>query len=629
MVDALLQIYADAADAPADEYIDEMYARARKELKKRPETAFATLILALVQNHAPEESYLRVVQLLGTICRDRNLPRQALTLAWYTGDVATQRALLHLVPLGDRGRTIARWAEAAREPATRQTLHARAAAELEQAGFLVRSAIQYERSDSHVAARALWSRLAELLDGQAGEEYAAGLARFNLARMSRKAGDDRAAHAATVAAVHRLEAAADHFEAVGQRERAFDCFHVLIAIGVLTGTFEHVLEGSVNAIRILSEDNLRQHALSMYETALASAAESNEHAAAATLAREMTEYARKQGLGRIAARGMQRQAELWEQVAETALGRDAPAELAENALIASLLARAEAGQYGKVGGLYGRLAELDLDRSRCEHYARVKLRYQNVADAALEATPHDARPGEYVAPPDVWHVDLLEWEEQGAAAEVCADVVLDAEENTDRITRRSALLGRLVALTAETQTGSAAAHAGILLARHLAPIGLYSVLAALERLYRSPDSEVRQAAVAALGRYFYKRTFVTLERALRDPSDKVVTEATTALGRLHFAHAFDPLARIFRATVTPKIRQAALRTISKIDVVEAAELLLGVLDHGGPEERKIAIAELRIGRGLHFAEVARAAYPQASKRLKTAIDEVFASRSVM
>jgi hypothetical protein len=620
----LLEIYAAAREGYS---IDDMYSHARKLARKNPNEAFATLVSALHHTHAPEESYARVVQLLTTLCREKNLPREALTLSWYSGDVAGQRSLLEAVPLGDRARTFARWADAAKEPHQRETLHAQAAAALEQAGFLVRAAIHYERSANHVAARALWSRLAELLDQKSGEDYAAGLARFNLARMNQKAGDERAARAATVAAVHRLEAAADDFEAVGQRERAFDCYHVLIAIGELTSTFEHVLEGTVNAIRILSEDNLRQHALSMYETALASAADSQEYAAAATLAREMTEYARKHGLIRIAARGLRRQAELWEKVAETALGRNAPAELAENALIASLLSRAEAGQYKKVGALYARLAELDLDAARREHYARVKLRYDNVADAALDAGPQDARPSEYVAPPDVWHVDLLEWEEQGSAGEVCADIVLDPEDQTDRITRRSALFARLVALGAEAANEDHAHKAGVVLAQKLAPIGLYSVLSALERLYRAPDPEVRHAAVAALGRYFYKRTFVTLERALRDPSRNVVNEATTVLGRLHFAHGFDPLARIYRGATESPIRVAALRAITRIDVVEAAELLLGVLDHGGPMERDVAISELRHGRGTRFVEIARAAYPQASERLKKAIDQVLVGRS--
>jgi HEAT repeat protein len=165
------------------------------------------------------------------------------------------------------------------------------------------------------------------------------------------------------------------------------------------------------------------------------------------------------------------------------------------------------------------------------------------------------------------------------------------------------------------------------LADNLEPIGLYSVLAALERLYQSPDSVVRHAAVKALARYSYKRTFVTLERALRDSEATVVHEATEALGRLRFAHAFDPLARIFRTTANSRVRLAALRAISRIDVIEAAELLLGVLDHGGPEERQAAINELRTGRALRFGEVARAAYPQASQRLKAAIDQVFAGRT--
>ena len=50
---------------------------------------------------------------------------------------------------------------------------------------------------------------------------------------------------------------ADRYETVGQRERAFDCYQVLLAIGRESGAFEHVLEGYVNLIRILREDNLR------------------------------------------------------------------------------------------------------------------------------------------------------------------------------------------------------------------------------------------------------------------------------------------------------------------------------------------------------------------------------------
>jgi len=67
--------------------------------------------------------------------------------------------------------------------------------------------------------------------------------------------------------VTALEEAADRFEVLGLRERAFDCFNALSAIGSTTHTFEHSLEGRANAIRILREDYLRQYALQQYDDA--------------------------------------------------------------------------------------------------------------------------------------------------------------------------------------------------------------------------------------------------------------------------------------------------------------------------------------------------------------------------
>jgi hypothetical protein len=75
-----------------------------------------------------------------------------------------------------------------------------------------------------------------------------------------------------------------------------------------------------------------------------------------------------------------------EQVARNASDAKRPPSCQKMRLIASLLAR-RGRPVPKVGALYGRLAELDLDPARCEHYARVKLRYQNVADAPLETLP--------------------------------------------------------------------------------------------------------------------------------------------------------------------------------------------------------------------------------------------------
>jgi len=119
-----------------------------------------------------------------------------------------------------------------------------------------------------------------------------------------------------------------------------------------------------------------------------------------------------------------------------------------------------------------------------------------------------------------------------------------------------------------------------------------------------------------------------LEAALRDPDAGVVQEATAGLERLRFDHAFDPLSRIYRTAPGTEARLAALKAIARIDVVEAAELMLGALEHGGPGERDAAVAALKVSRGTRFIEVARAAYPQAPEGLRRAISEILRGRGL-
>src|SRR6202023_2033926 len=147
------------------------------------------------------------------------------------------------------------------------------------------AAICREKARDWQGARALWSRLALVASGGANA-YNVALVQFNLARCARQCGDPRQAREAIVASVRLLEEAADHFESIGQRERAFDCFQVLVQLGRESGAFEDVLEGFVNCIRILREDHLKYFALEYFEEAIAAATEREETSAAATLARE-------------------------------------------------------------------------------------------------------------------------------------------------------------------------------------------------------------------------------------------------------------------------------------------------------------------------------------------------------
>src|SRR5262249_41098386 len=275
------------------------------------------------------------------------------------------------------------WAERANQPDRAKTLYRKAADEYEAAGLVAQAAIAGERGGDFARARALWSRLAQILSASGADFYAAGLARFNLARTSLRTGDAAAAREAVFASVHLLEEAADRYETIGQRERAFDCYQVLIAIGRESGEFEHVLEGFVNVNRILREDHLRYYALQSYEEAVQAAEKQGEMAAAATLAREMAAYARKEGLPAVANFAMLGRGRVWQAVAEAAQRRGVPAQIAENGLLAAVIASGETGQYKKVGELYRMLSELPLEEARRVHYARAKDRYSDAQNLAI------------------------------------------------------------------------------------------------------------------------------------------------------------------------------------------------------------------------------------------------------
>ena len=280
---------------PAAELRDEARAAAaRGDWQRAREVLYA----AVAQTIAREEEYVAAVADLRDVLVRLGDHRGALTADWYAGNERTQKPLLAEVPPIDRARTLLAWADrAAAQPERAKALYMRAADEYEQAAWWPRQHRRERGVDFVVRARC----------GRACRRSSAPrrrlqrrLARFNLARMSRKTGDKAAHREASVAAVHLLEEAADRYETIGQRERAFDCYQVLIAIGRESGEFEHVLEGYVNVIRILREDHLRYYALQSYEEAVAAAEKQGEVSAAATLAREMAAYARKEGLAAVA-----------------------------------------------------------------------------------------------------------------------------------------------------------------------------------------------------------------------------------------------------------------------------------------------------------------------------------------
>ncbi len=605
---------------------------------------------ALQHTIAREEDYVAMTGELRDVLSRMGDHRGALTASWYAGTEQSQRPLVSHVPPIDRARTLLAWADREADAERQKRLYARAADEYEAGGLVAQAAIARERGQDFGRARALWSRLAQILSSSGADFYAAGLARFNLARTSLRTGDAAAAREAVFGSVHLLEEAADRYETIGQRERAFDCYQVLIAIGRESGAFEHVLEGYVNVIRILREDHLRYYALQSYEDAVAAAEKQGETSAAATLSREMAAYARKEGLPAVANFAMMTQARLWQEVSAAALRRGAPTEIGENALLAAVIAFGEAGQYRKVGDVYRGLAELPLEESRKKHYGRAGARYVDAQDLPIDAAPLPAHLRHEVGFPEVWHVDLVEWEQAGSASQAAGDVVLDPSQWSE-VTRRRAMLARLTALSLEDQeakvgaargsgggaplggaqppgVGSVPAATVVALADQLSTVELYTILSPLEHLFRRPEAAVRVAVVKALARFLYKRTFITLREALSDADPSVVREAAKALEELRFPHAFDPLARIYRESQSAAVRASAVRALSKIDTFEAAEMLLGIIRHDGSEERAAAVEALKRARGMKFIDLARGGLSELSGPAQAAVREVLQGRGV-
>lgn len=605
--------------------------RAQKAAAKGAhDQAAAALFEAAQQTHVTETDYASVLRPLVAALVQINRPRDALTVQWYLAlaDKKQQQSaegnrwasaleLATRAPPEDLARTLA--------AAGKMSDAARAA---ESGGKVTLAAIYREKASDFAAARTLWSRLTQVLGHSSGDAYLGGLVAFNLARCAAKCSDAPRAREALVASVRMLEEAADQFESMGQRERAFDCFQVLVQIGHETHAFEHVLEGYVNAVRILREDHLKYFVLQHYDDALAAARERGEYSAAATLAREAATYARTIGMSAVARHYALSEGDLWEQVAREHQKRGATTAIAENAILAAILAYGEVGQFARIGRLYGELGNLELEVSRREHYTRAAGRYRNVSDEPIEKNPLASRNQRGVDLPEVWHDDVLEWEEAGNAEEACADVLLDAR--WPELTRRRAMLARLLALRIPTTAASSpekvAAQAA--LAQRLAQVQVYAMLSPLERLFQEPARPVKLAVLEALQTLFFKRSFVTIRTALRDGDAAVVTQGAGALRALHFPHAFDPLARILQESTAPPVRGAALDAIAHIDSNEAAELLLGVFEHGSPEDRAAVAKSLSMTKAARFVELARATYPSASRPVQAQLRDVLASRGV-
>ncbi len=551
---------------------DEDLSRARQWIRAgQPDRAEQILLSRARQTHLAARDYDEVLRTLVDALMQLGKLRAAGTVLLYLRDATRMGPLVASEP-----RDVARAALVERK-------HALAAQHYRTARWPAHAAIQYEAAQQYPEARALWEEVAA--DPRLREDpYTAALVSFNLGRVLGKLNDSAGAHRCRVRATRLLEEAADMLEARGLRERAFDCFQVLLTLGAETGSFENLAEGYLNCIRILREDHLKYYALQYYEDFIGRAERAGEHHAVATILHEASDYARGVGLGFHVALRV-REAEAWRKAANHTLAAGGSVQMAENALLAAVGAYSAVGLHGQAVAVFRALAELPgSEEKRARRYRRLAEQYGTAQDQPTRAQPLPDYLRQPVAYPDIWNDDVIEWEEQGDPVEACGEILLDA--TLPDFVRRKALVARLVALTAREPN-----HPTTLaqLAEALGEVQLYAVLAPLERLFERGRSEVRVACLRAARQLFFKRTFTVIMKGVRDTNDPaVVSAAVDAVSALHFPHAFDPLSRLHREADTPRVRAAALGSIGRISSREAVEYLMGTLIHGTQEERQQA-----------------------------------------
>lgn len=544
--------------------------RAQRAIQARQwEEALTNLWVLVDRPQLESESFRQHVRMLSSCFTELGRTRALVAALLFLGDLGRAEGAAK-TPL-DRARI-----------ASQRGDQAAAARHFEQAGWLGHAAIALEEAGNDTGARILWERLGA--DPRlASDLYTRGLVRFNHGRVCLRLGDRGAGRKSVVEAMHLLTAAADGFEARGLRERAFDCYGVLLTIGK-EGSFENLAEGYLNCIRILREDGLKNYVVQYYDDFGELAMQRKELHAAATLFREAADYARRQSLPYVRFY-RKRSAEAHLAAANEGLAGGGPPEMAENAYAAAIDAYNELGLYSKVQKTYLQMAGLELGDKRRARYTHLATRLKGLRDddAASPGFPDYLRAD--VPYPEIWRLDVVEWEQDGDPAETMADLVLDTRV-PDSV-RRRALVVRLFQLGAPQAATMPPAY-WVAIAAQLARVETYAVLAPLEKMLDHEQASVRAAALGAVRTLFFKRSFIAIRRGLVDPAPEVRAAAIAAVQALHFGHVFDPLQRIYREAEDADVRRAALQSLGQIASVEAIEVLIDVLRTGVPAERTIA-----------------------------------------
>lgn len=489
-------------------------------------------------------------------------------------------------------------------------------------GLRVSSAIAWSKAGDARRAAGLWQEVLgdERLRRRSYEE---ALVHFNLWRSLRHAGEGEASREHFDAVRRLLQEMADEFATRQESDREFECYLVFIQLGKELHDFSLLIEGYLNSIRITSEDNLKFYALQYYEDLLSVCQEHQEHQAAALVAHQAADFAGRSGLVYDRAY-LKRAAASWCQAAEQMQEEGAPAVLAEQAYLAAVQCLRPLRDEGREREVHRKLSDLGLPVDRYQRYL-----------ALADQRPSGSAPGEapefpqYLrhsnAYPDIWIIDLVEWECDGDPLAVCRAVLADAA-HVDMV-RRVAWVAVLECLEEQVaEGGDGGGHRKERLAALLGRMQTYSSLRPLEKLYEERDQRLRRTVIEALNYLTFSRTFSIIRRALADPDPAIRSQALQTLPELHFPHAVRPLWRIFRDFADPEIKRAAIEALGRSGELSAGEILIEILIEERGSLQHVAYEQLRMFNNPDVMPRLRRAFDQTTGSTRDLIETVIHRR---
>lgn len=452
-------------------------------------------------------------------------------------------------------------------------------------GLLVSAALWLGQLGEKPAAKELWLRL---LSGQV-PPYERALLHAQLALLLVRSDDpsdaaDGLRHAALCGQL--LEEIADDYESKGQRGLALDCYRVLAQVGEHSGVFENVTEGYLGMLRIFKSERLCGDAQLLYDELLRLAAKAGEFELCAEQCRDAAAFLTRCGLPKPAQNYLRRAAESLIQVAEARLQAGA-LRLAEHALLSATDLLATLPVTERLRQVLQKLAALrsePTEKARFERLAAlVKLPDKPTAtDAAPDAGNAVAKASgassAQAALPEVWSLDLLEWEADASPNLVCLRLLLD--KSRPELTRRHALLALL---WSDADDGSLTLEEKQLrLISSIGSLRAYEAIALLSRQYhlsrasQPMASAVRVAIVDALPRLPFPRSLQTVVLALQDPAKAVRSQAQASLARLGTVELLGSLSQILVDARDVAVKLAVVSALGRIADPRAVEQLLQV-----------------------------------------------------